>query len=179
MKLYYRVLNDETWKEAWNLRLNSTHGTLSTDWAGRWVALPESERVKAENYDLTTTEGRFSPNALQAFLAYSKQNPRTENWTKQQVRAASELDGVCAYNNPQGAFDYACLVRPPAVWALEIVEFAGCDEWTLPPEKNEGGVIIKVVTEKMRYKLKDFKERYGLVVNQDILEISPWLMDSK
>ena len=157
------------------MRCNSSHGTLSTDWSGRWGALPEGERTNPLKYDLLTTEGRFSPNALEAFLKHAQQHAGLAGWTNEQVREASQLDGVCAFKQPQKAFDYACLVPERAVCSLGIVELAGCCECVLPAEQDEGGVIVRVVSDIRFYRLEDFQRTFGLTVRSNILRFRPWL----
>jgi len=127
------------------------------------------------NYCLTTIEGRFAPNALKAFLNYAEQYHGLSGWSKQHVCEASELDGVCAYNNAQGAFDYACPVPLPQLWSLDIVEFVGSEECVLPAEKDEGGVIVKIVSEIGFYRLREFKDKFPVVIHPDVLRIRPWL----
>jgi hypothetical protein len=126
-------------------------------------------------YYLTTTEGRFTRNALAAFLKYREKYHGLTGWNQQHVCEASELDGVCAYNNPQGAFDYACLVPACQLRSLDIVEFVGSEECVLPAEKDEGGVIVKIVSEIEFYRVTDFKHKFRVVVNPDLFQLRPWL----
>ncbi len=143
-QVFYRCLNIPGTKERWiNKQYTSTHSSPPDDWYSKWKLTgskdPSDYPLKC---DVTLYHGMeyyslFTKQAAEHFIYCIQKYESAQIWEPLDLVKASELDGVCAFDNPEEVLNYGIL-------ANDFVVFEG--EITCPiPESDDGGYCVKVI----------------------------------
>lgn len=143
-QMFYRCLNIPGTKERWiNKQYTSTHSSPPDDWYSKWKLTgskdPNDYPLKC---DFTYYYGMeyyylFTKQAAEHFIYCKGKYSPAQIWDSSDLAKASELDGVCAFDNPEEVLNYGKL-------ANDFVVFEG--EISCPiPESGEGGFCVKVI----------------------------------
>ncbi len=138
---FYRVLytpeNLKDWIEG---RYHSGHQS-PTDWFQTWNTTGSTE---LEHYPLRCSTGYYSGKARSVFLKAAGEG-RLDKLTEEESKLICELDGVCAWDTPQGAYAYLVPESPARKDNFDkYVEFLGekLDDDTV---EGKGAVIARVI----------------------------------
>jgi hypothetical protein len=135
---FFRVLADDVDVRRWNKwDFNSTHEQAPLEW-NRIYETTHSERP--EDYPLSTRPGGpqvFTDRARHTFVECLRRYGYGEIWPRDARILVGELNGTCAYRDPQAALGYARDRGEPSfvVFTATLV-----DEEI--PEKLDGGVLV-------------------------------------
>ncbi|MEW4565786.1 hypothetical protein AB1K70_24915 [Bremerella sp. JC770] len=145
---YYRVLWLPKLRVGWNENPvpNSTHNFFPKEWTDLWDEGERDLEAFPLDVNIMGVQTRFHDNAIQAFLELASQKPVSE-FTDLEKSMCGELDGVCAFVHPKGAYDYALESDDPAIriaifegeFVCECHEGANVDD----PEKKSHVVRVK------------------------------------
>ncbi len=138
--VYFRSLFSEPHIQAWEERQFTSfhHDEIPKEWLG---ALKDGKQDRAD-YRLVTTNGLYLPSARDTYFQNCvEQRLDWHELDEERKKVTTELCGVCAYENPAGAYWYGG-VKPEE--SCRLVAFYGIAVFELGSESN-GGVIAAVV----------------------------------
>lgn len=144
--IYYRNLNLPGTVRRWeNKQYNSSHRILATDWTSKWNT---TQSKNPNDYSLVCDRlSNFffvthTDKARQHFLQCCRLYGSTVGWEDHEVELASELDGVCAWDNPESALEWGMMSN---IDYDKYVAFKGI--FSCPVfEYDKGGVCAKVIS---------------------------------
>jgi hypothetical protein len=129
--VYYRALINDVALKNWMRGYFRSYFGNNGAWCRTW---DETKSVDPNNYD----RGVFTARALEVFLIF-KRSGRSK-MTDDEIRDSSELAGVCAFTNPEEAFDYGGRASHPH--PTRFVNFEGICKGPVP---EDNGVVVEVV----------------------------------
>ena len=112
MALFYRVLDnavdtgrppEQSTKRRWDRHeYNSTHVACPKEWDAAY----KGDGRKPEDFDVKCEWGIHTPAAIAAFLAakHDYEELPADSWPWEVLVAVGELDGTCAFTNPESAW---------------------------------------------------------------------------
>lgn len=161
---YYRVLWLPQLHKDWNKDSvpNSTHNFVPDQWVELW----ESGKRNPEDFPLEVgfsgvEKTRLHMNAVNAFLQIADESGIDEFDDTQKARCG-ELDGVCAFVHPKGAYDYAMVNADPSI---RIAIFRGeyvcvCHEGAKSKDPEMRSHVVRVIEKRFRRPVAQFVQEY-------------------
>jgi len=139
-KLYFRLLlpgdNIESWKKR---EFTSFH---RGETPAEWMNTLENSKNGREDYPLKTSNGYYLPSARDAYFKHCVEDGKDwDSLDDKTKKSMTELCGVCAFDNPAGAFWYGGIKPMPSD---RLVAFFGIELFKLGSEHN-GGVLAVVI----------------------------------
>jgi hypothetical protein len=148
-QIYFRAIFSHGQMQRWLAKqYNSYYHEVPPMWSGTWR---EKHSLNPADYDLSyriddIVRAVYTKKALDAFLRLAPTHSDTDLWPFDQLREVSELDGLCAFDNPHDAFKHGNGSFTGKYGYDRYVEFMG--EYVCPaPEGN--GVVARVVEATM------------------------------
>jgi hypothetical protein len=120
----------------------------------KWLAT----RSQAESdYELVTLSGTYTREALRQFLEIAAFRGAVVGWSEEEIERSSELDGLCAFDTPEGVCDWYTLTAFPEI----VVEFEG--EFVCSAPDDDSAVVARFLRETGHWdSLKDFRAAFGI-----------------
>ena len=163
--IYYRTLWTPKLELGWSEEppRNSTHNCVPNQWITLWSAGVREPNEYPLVVDYMGVETVFNENARMAFLAIAEQKS-PEDFTGEDRRRCGEVQGVCAFSNPQGAYGYA-IVNLTDVFRLVIVMFKGtvtcrCHEGSSTLASTTESFVVNVTEKLYRHSLEQFIQKH-------------------
>jgi hypothetical protein len=155
MDLFYRVnystehLRD--WAEG---RRTSFHHATDGDWMRIWTSTGSSSE---NDYPLCTPTAVYTPGAREHFLKTAKRENTVTGWDRSDVKLASELAGICAFDSPEALVAWFTETRFPS----QVVEFRGRYVCAAP---DGDGAVVAQVNEVLRIwtQYSAFRSSFGI-----------------
>jgi len=161
--VYYRLIWQPELHAAWDKDPvpNSTHNFYPSDWKDVWDSgerEPNSFPLAAKVMGIETV---FHDNARKAFLEIATEK-KLADFTQQETARCSELDGVCAFVHPKGAYNYAVEHDDPSI---RIVVFEGeyvcvCHEGANSDDPEMKSHVVRVKKKLFRRVVPQFAQQY-------------------
>ena len=158
MPIYYRVLYSQAHVSEWySGKWTSYHHANSRDWVSAW----QNQKREPEDFPLAASDGVYTPEARAHFLARA---PKLGIgiWPEEDLRAASQLAGVCAFDDPAAAVAWNSVATIPALF----VEFEG--EYLCAAPDDPAAVVARVIRpigELLNE--QQFRAKHGVLSGQD------------
>jgi len=157
MPTFYRTLftpeHLDNWKRGYYY---STHAIVPGEWVEVYF---DKQSTNIEDYPLVFEKNVFTLKGLKAFLEFVPKYKRTEQWTNEDLVLVGELDGVCAFDNPQDAYNYGHESITGKIGKELYVDFIG--EIVCPAPENNG-FVVSVLSDFSIYNTIDFVKKYNL-----------------
>jgi hypothetical protein len=153
VKIYYRVLHSSDHVSDWNAgHYFSYHFSLP----GEWIQLFYKESCHDQNkYALQTSLGKFTDQARRRFLQIAPSYKPSEIWSASDRKDASQLDGVCAFEDAESALKY---VEGNVYPGIYIVVFEGYFVSNIPEtDGTMTGVLAKPIKKLLFQDLEAFR----------------------
>lgn len=116
---FFRVLDSQWHIADWRCgHYFSCHDVLPGEWT---VAYYREGKTLPADYKLDLEYGRKTERSLKLFLELAPKYADGDRWDDCERRAVGELDGVCCFDNPKSAYEWAT----NAQFDCPIVEFDG------------------------------------------------------
>lgn len=172
---FYRVLDDAP-DPITNSQENSTRRRWGRgecncnhlDCPNEWTLLWKSGEREANEYPLECSTGIRTKAARTAFLriAADRDEAEAKAWPKADLLATGELDGTCAWETAQQAWNFAFRDLDDGIDRMHLeliyfVEFEGEDLDVEIPETHGGGRQVKVTDAGIIMRAVDFAESHG------------------
>ena len=104
MPIYFRTLisreHSDNWQKGYFF---STHAKVPDFWNKIYH---DTKSTTLSDYPLNVGDDVFTQKGLQAFLRFAPKYKRAESWVNEELVLVGELDGVCAFDNPQDTYNY-------------------------------------------------------------------------
>jgi hypothetical protein len=144
----------ERWRSG---QFTSFHHIVPWKWMEIWE---QNHSNNPDDYPLTTTEGVFNKNAVDAFIRLAPTHYSTDIWPDEELEQVSELAGVCAFITPQAAYEYGHNSLTGNYDAELYVEFEGEE---LCPAPEDQGVVARVIRPLVGpISAADFRRRHNI-----------------
>jgi hypothetical protein len=104
MPIFYRVVDMKLLKtkQRWEQgKYTSSHGSAPSAWYDEWRA---SYSEDVEKYKLDYSWGIHTKAAVRSFIKSIKSHENCGIWSQNELNAAGELDGVCAWATREQAW---------------------------------------------------------------------------
>ncbi len=163
-KIFFRALPSQDHIVDYNSGIrNSYHTSVPGVWIDIWYKEGERDPTK---YPLDIHGwGKFTNNALHRFmdLAENKYSKMSDPWSPMDLKACSELDGWCAFTEPQEALLYGCQTMLGKQTGLDkYVSFSGEFNGIIPEGFEGSGILVKVSNVLKLYTRIEFITEYNL-----------------
>ncbi len=157
VKKYFRVLHSPEhiadWKKG---HFFSYHHSLPGEWIELFYKLSCRDSQK---YPLQTILGKFTNHAWQRFLELAPSYKPAQIWSSSDLKDASQLDGVCAFEDAESALLYVNGNVYPHIY---IVTFEGDFVSKIPETDGKmKGVQAKVIKPLSFQDLETFRRGYA------------------
>jgi hypothetical protein len=138
MKTYYRLFYLPDHYKDWNEeRYNSYHNSI----CGAWIEAYKAGKRNVAEYELKQPEGTYTQRAAENYIKLQTKYKLGTIWNDEDRMSASELDGVCAFEDLKSAINYAGGAESEG---RAIVSFEGIPVSKIPESNCEySGILVK------------------------------------
>lgn len=156
--IFYRVLYTTENKRDWAERHYRSGHLSPLDWFEIWNRLSSTD---PKDYAPCCSSGYYSENALKVFLKAAGKG-RVNQLTEAEAKAICEQAGVCAFDSPEGAFNYVIPQSRARTDNLDVyVEFLG-EKLADDHAEGKGAVIARVIEPGPTMTRAQFAQRHQL-----------------
>jgi hypothetical protein len=158
LNIFYRVLYTPENQKAWAEGYYHSGHVSPWDWFEIWGRLSSTS---PKDYPPRCNGGHYSEKALKVFLKAAGEG-RVNQLTDSEAKAICEQAGVCAFDSPEGAFNYVIPQSPARTNNLDVyVEFLG-EKLADDQAEGKGAVIARVIEPGPTMTRAQFAQRHQL-----------------